>query len=513
MKYLFSSSLRLVPTRSPWLAIGNVMFAAILAACGGGGGGGSPGSANGGAAGGPGGSGGGVVATASSSDVPPEESSGWWATASKLSNLQGAIYTSTLAQCDMVNRNLYALKADVTVQGGPQNDRAAGLVPEAKFYVKVTNPAGSVVLGTSLNTANEQPIETNELGKFKQCYELVKILARASDASRAGFDDTPNNGNEYKVWVSLSRDFDPNLTKTDTFKVAQRDAVIPPTPTTGSVIVRKFYDKNVDGNKNADEVYLSGVEAGWRVGITVGGTETHGQTERTFSGLPLQELSVWELLPDQANWYATNVFVGSFSASNVVVTAVSGTYKMNTIGVTPTVAGRNVEFGNVCTGDGGQLARTIGYWMNKGQAEVGASQLAALTAMNLRAENGSHLDPTSAAELSAWIQGARAVNMAYMLSAQLAAMKLNVISGKVDANAVLYAPAAQSATHVSGFATVSQLMDAADGMLASTGLAFASAAERQRMGLLKDALDLGNNRGNFVMATPCASTFTTATAP
>ncbi|TFY98449.1 hypothetical protein [Ramlibacter rhizophilus] len=482
-----------------WPLAASALALSILAACGGGG------SADGGVAGG---------GSGSTASVPVEETSGWWATASKASNLQGAVYTSTLEQCDTVNRNLYALKSQVTVQGGPQNEKSAGLVPEAKFYVRVTSPSGNVVLGTSVGSPNERPIETDATGKFTTCYVLVDILRRGSDSSRAGYDDTPNNGNEYKLWVSLSRDFDPNLTKTDTFKVAERDTPLPPQPTTGSIIVRKFYDKNVDGQRNADEVYLTGAEGGWLVGVSRGTMEATARTEAVFNGLALQEHSVWELMPDQPQWYATNVYAGPFSTSTpIVVTAVSGTYKMNTLGVTPTVAGTAVTFGNVCTGDGGQLARTIGYWMNKGQSEIGDSELAALHALNLRNEDASKFDPTTAAQLSTWIQGARAKNMAYMLSAQLAAMKLNVITNKVSASAILYAPAAQSTTHVSGFATVAELMDAADTMLGRTGSAFATAAERQRMGLLKDALDLGNNRQNFVMAEPCPLSFATATAP
>ena len=44
--------------------------------------------------------------------------------------------------------------------------------------------------------------------------------------------------------------------------------------------------------------------------------------------------------------------------------------------------------------------------------------------------------------------------MAYMLSAQLAAMRLNVLNGLVNASALIYAPGTNSANPATGFATV-----------------------------------------------------------
>ena len=484
---ILSNSLRRASKSSrqalTWAA--SALTLSVLAACGGGG-------ADGG------------------SSVVVDETAGWWATASKESNLQGAIYATTLPACDKVNGNIFALKSDVGLQGGPQNASANGLTPDTSFYVRVTNPAGNVLLGTS---GSNTPITTDSTGRFSTCYALVDIVNRASNPSLPGFDDTPNSGNEYKVWISLSPDFTPNLSKTDNFKVAERDTPLPPVPTTGSVTVRKFYDANANGAKDASEAYLAGDADGWLVGITTNVGDQSGRTEKTFTNLPLLEISAWELKPDQSNWYATNVYVDSFSASDIVVNPVAGTFKMNTIGVTLTSSTpRTVEFGNVCTGDGGHAARTIGYWKNKGQEEITDAQLAALRAMNLRNEDGSNFDPATKAALKAWLDSARAVNMSYMLSAQLTAMKLNVMSGKVPAGAVIYAPAANSTTHVSGFASVQELMDAANAILA-TGDGTQNAADRQTMELLKNALDLGNNGQNFAQPTACARSFVNATAP
>ncbi len=39
----------------------------------------------------------------------------------------------------------------------------------------------------------------------------------------APFKDTPNAGGEYKVWLSKFKSFEPNCSKTDAFKIAERE--------------------------------------------------------------------------------------------------------------------------------------------------------------------------------------------------------------------------------------------------------------------------------------------------
>ncbi|MEJ7929902.1 hypothetical protein WG922_07950 [Ramlibacter sp. AN1015] len=493
--------------RSTSLAAALGLAAATLIGCGGGGSDSATGS-NAGA-----GSGGSEsVADAGSLAA---EASGWWATATKESGLQGSIFTSTKDDCRAVNKNLYALKSDVTVWGGPAGGSAAGLIPESKYYVQVTNPAGTKVLGSSLygNGTAKTPIETNAAGEIMGCPVLTDIVWRTSAKGTKGYDDTTNNGDEYKVWVSLNADFTQKFTKTDSFKVAERDAALPPAPITGSITVRKFYDVNVNGLKDAGEEYLDGAN-GWLVGRTVGTSYETARTTTTFTGLPLQELSVWELAPDETNWYATNVFVNGVSGAQPVVAAASGTRIMNAIGATPAASGTTVDFANVCTGAGNSQARTIGYWMNKGLATTHANQ-DALRALNLRTDSGALLyaagETLSADALKTWLQGARAKNMAYMLSAQLAAMQLNVVTEKVMPGDAIFAPSVTSNTYVSGFASVQEVIDHAVDLLQTGDATKAAPAIRQDMELVKNALDLGNNRSNFVQPTPCTRTFSNTT--
>ena len=57
-------------------------------------------------------------------------------------------------------------------------------------------------------------------GEFVECYQLSAILKSASSGfTVAGYDDTPNEGGECKVWVSTDCNFDNNSSKTDNFQV------------------------------------------------------------------------------------------------------------------------------------------------------------------------------------------------------------------------------------------------------------------------------------------------------
>jgi len=179
-----------------------------------------------------------------------------------------------------------------------------------------------------------------------------------------------------------------------------------------------------------------------------------------------------------------------------------------------------------CLGGGNGL--TLGFWHNKnGQAALTSGDLCALNALNLRNANGTAFDPIAgcpnptAAQLKAgktalsdWLIGANATNMANMLSAQLAAMKLNVIqpinNASVDGNALVFAGTAPSGCSVPGLSgtgliTVNDLMSAANSAsnysLASYPDTTASGAARTCQEFMKTALDRANNNQNFLV--PC----------
>jgi hypothetical protein len=129
-----------------------------------------------------------------------------------------------------------------------------------------------------------------------------------------------------------------------------------------------------------------------------------------------------------------------------------------------------------------------------------------MVSLNLRDADGFGYDPLNYSDFRTWILDAKAKNMAYMLSAQLAAMELNVFNGKVDGDALIYAPGTTSANAL-GFATVNAVMAEANAELGLHGLTPAGSPYRSYQEALKNALDRANNNKTFVQPTPCPFTF------
>ena len=57
----------------------------------------------------------------------------------------GNAIDTTTKDGTVVNENLYGLKTDVYLSGGPQNLNAAGL-PDGTYYFQITDPSGKVLL-------------------------------------------------------------------------------------------------------------------------------------------------------------------------------------------------------------------------------------------------------------------------------------------------------------------------------------------------------------------------------
>jgi hypothetical protein len=176
-----------------------------------------------------------------------------------------------------------------------------------------------------------------------------------------------------------------------------------------------------------------------------------------------------------------------------------------TVTITGCGATSSAKFGVVCLGPGGGL--TLGFWSNKnGQALVGADDLAMLVPLNLRNANGTNFDPTNYTAFRTWLLGGTATNMAYMLSVQMTAMKLNVYNGKVNGSSLIYAPGTLSA-NTAGFATVNAVLAEANTELGLHGVATSGSPYRAYQEKLKNALDNANNNLTFVQSTPCTFTF------
>ena len=190
--------------------------------------------------------------------------------------LSGAIFT-TDASGVPVNLNIYDAKEDVYLNGGPginAPDDAAGL-PAGTYTFQVTDPSGKTLLSSDDPVCRQ--VIVNAQGVFAGVVAAGGCEhATGADGEDGGatvqlfpYDDTPNNGGVYKVWVTQTTDLDcaapgnkhcfvPAASKTDNFKVRQPVVV---------EIDTRFYKGNVGP--------IDGLRADW--------TDTNGATNTKYS--------------------------------------------------------------------------------------------------------------------------------------------------------------------------------------------------------------------------------------
>lgn len=415
----------------------------------------------------------------------------------------GAIFT-TMNGGDTVNGNIYEAKEDVYLNGGPQNLNANGL-PDGDYYFQVTDPSGATLLSTDPAVCRQAAVSGGKMAGAAQG-SIDAGCAHANGDFNASngtmpvqlipYNDTPNAGGEYKVWLitkgaatvgedGITLSFSNSDSKTDNFKI-RNDSQTPPVAIYGE----KFYDTNTNGVHDGDEPVI----AGWRIekqppnSADVTYTGTNGQY--SFIVDPNSGLYTIYEVPPPPGWYPAT------GAQWLNTTALTGDVTVESADV------HGPDFGNVCLGSGGGL--TLGFWSNKnGAALFGSDDLGLMVSLNLRKANGTNFDPASYSQFRSWILSATATNMAYMLSAQMAAMQLNVLNGNVNGSALIYAPGTNSANGA-GFATVNALLTEANTELGANGLTVAASATRTYQEALKNALDNANNNKNFVQSGPCA---------
>ena len=389
----------------------------------------------------------------------------------------GSIDT-THSSCAEVNGNVtYASKLDVYVRG-------ANFGANQQLYMRVTVPDGTPLGNPAGGVSN---LTAGSDGGF--CANLWSSVVMQSDNSTTGYDDTTNPGGEYKVEVSANSDF--RNSKQDNFKVVAQG-----TPT-GTLHVLKFYDANANGAYDSGEVYLSG----WRMAVA------DSEIVPTHSWSDYSRVTPVIITGDPATYHATEAMPNESNWNFVAATDANGN-TVTTNHVDTAIAGgddKTVKFGNVCLGAGGGL--TLGYWSNKnGQAATTSAMLATLSGLNLRKADGSDFNPANNKQLHDWLLSGTAVNMAYMLSVQMAAMDLNVLSGGVNGNSLIYAPGATSANSF-GYASVNAVLAEANTSLGANGYTPDGSSARAYQEALKNALDKGNNNLNFVQSAPCSFSF------
>lgn len=431
--------------------------------------------------------------------------------------INGAIYTSA-ADGETVNGNNYASKSMVYLNGGPNNAGCnGGDLDEGTYYFQVTDPDGNELL--SSDGIAERKFEVVggvvaiNLGSHVDADDAPDDDILPSSCGSVGiqlmpYDDTPNAGGVYKVWITRVGDFHaacdalPNALpgndcglagfvnghiKTDNFRVEE---TTPPPPTKGSIESVKFYDANANGAYDDGEVFI----ANWEmilesVNQSINSTQVTDALGSTFwhDLNPDIDYTVEERLPVEANWYHSTTIYAGHDGSPV-----------NPAGPLTVVAGETttVIFGNYCTVPSN--GRTLGFWSNKnGQALVDGGDLSLLVALNLRNASGGNFDPANYAALRTWLLKGEATNMAYMLSVQMAAMQLNVQNAFVNGDGY-YVPAGM---------TVNELLTAANDSLLLHGYTPAGNDWRDDQEQLKNWLDELNNGAGLLSPEPCAFSF------
>jgi hypothetical protein len=411
--------------------------------------------------------------------------------------LSGAIFT-TDSTCTQVNQNIFDNKEDVYVDGGPAHPGAAGL-PDGSYCVQVTDPSGHTILGMS-----DPGAVTVVDGEFVQCYQLTSILKTgSSNFTVPGYDDTPNPGGEYKVWVSTDCNFDNNSSKTDNFQVNNTNPTPTPTPSAtptatptatpsptpcpkGWACVTAFYDANVNGIEDNGEQEISG----WQFHV-FGHNNLQVQKETpkcVYARIGLYRFV--ERRPNETNWVPTTPYR--------VEEDVDTDYT------------ENVTFGNVCLGEGG--ANETAYWVSRDSWPlIAPGDLTFLSSLYLRNANGTDFNPATTKALSNWLAKATNTNMAYPLSAQLAAMELNVRHASVSGSAMVYAPAllpySTAGLNSAGFISINDLMTAAAAEIQAHSLTTSGSPDRAVQQALRDSLEDANNNKSFTQSSPCTFTF------
>ena len=263
--------------------------------------------------------------------------------------------------------------------------------------------------------------------------------------------------------------------------------ITPPQATISGV---KYYDANLNGERDADEVGIKG----WKIELYMWdegakdwelvGTAYTGEAgdyiftvtkAGTYRVVEVMPSGMWVQTAPESGYYEIEVELGQIYAGN--------------------------DFGNVCLlpGYGG---KTLGFWSNKnGQALITSDDVTELNGLNLYTPSGWAYPPfdttylsTAKTQIKNYLLSATAVDMRWMLSAHLIATKLNVLHGFLSGSTIVYVG---PSTYVpSGFISIDEIMENAN-----TALSGGTRAEQEYWKNLLDGLN--NNRLPFVCPEPC----------
>jgi len=153
-------------------------------------------------------------------------------------------------------------------------------------------------------------------------------------------------------------------------------------------------------------------------------------------------------------------------------------------------------------------AQAVTFWDNKGnKALITATDLSSLDALNLVNQGGADFDPHAVAQLQAWLSVSPNATTSYQLAVQLATIDLNILAGNVHATDLVYAggllsyAGAYGITGLTsgGFIDVSNLMSAANAILALDPRAVSGDPNQAYEAALASVLQAANSNTDFVL--------------
>ncbi|MDH7503320.1 MAG: choice-of-anchor E domain-containing protein [Verrucomicrobiota bacterium] len=133
---------------------------------------------------------------------------------------------------------------------------------------------------------------------------------------------------------------------------------------------------------------------------------------------------------------------------------------------------------------------TIGFWRNKnGMSLIDGDDLTALNELSLRKADGNSPDFTGKTAFGNWLKSANSVNMAYMLSAQLAAFTLNVRHDFYTPETMIPVTVGGSTSYLSAVSLIQEV----NKMLEQDGYVPKGDSNRALFEAYSKALDAANN--------------------
>jgi hypothetical protein len=120
-----------------------------------------------------------------------------------LANFSGAIWTS-VADGTEVNFNIYDSKGDVYLNGGPGHGSGTNSdgLPDGIYVFMVTDPSGAALLSTDAAQCRQVSVVNGAFaGSVDDCHTEGSAVVGVP-VQLLPYNDTPNNGGEYKVWLT-----------------------------------------------------------------------------------------------------------------------------------------------------------------------------------------------------------------------------------------------------------------------------------------------------------------------